>query len=243
MDLPPASDSAPSRRDALLVFANALALDLHQRRLPRAAGPLLAVGPLADAAFRAGADVHWFEHGPVRLAGSAHHAQTGRNFAERLCNAVEALRAAGYERVVIVGRDCPSLTAEDVTLAFARLREGDASVLGPATDGGCYLIGLQCGHADRLRNVSWHRGTDFRRLQARFAGLPGSELASKSDLDSWLDLRRLAESVEWAAALARRILALLVSNVARACNAGAGYSCEDLAAARERGQLPPPVAA
>lgn len=238
----PPSDSASTSagREALLVFGQALALDLHQRRLPSSAAPLLDIEPLARAIEASGRDVHRFEHGPVRRRGRYRHAQAGADFGQRLLHAVATLRAAGYERIVIVGRDCPSLGPAEIELAFARLRAGEAAVLGPATDGGCYLIALEASHTDFLRAMPWQRGVDCARLRARFADLPFSELPVKSDLDSVLDLRRLAESLESAAALARRVLAQLTAVARRVAEFGLAVSSEPLAAARERLQLPPP---
>lgn len=236
----PEFQTAPAGREALLVFANELALDLHQRRLPAAAAELLRVRPLEDTAALGGCEVHWFERGPVHRADGCRHEQHGGDFGERLVNAVDELRAAGYTRIVVIGRDCPALTAADVACAFERLRRGDAAVLGPALDGGCYLIGLQAGQADFLRGIPWRRGADLAELRRRLGARPCTLLEPKSDLDTLLDLRRLAHSAEQVAALARRILALLAARTAQACNTLGTFLCEALAAARERHQLPPP---
>lgn len=237
------TESRPVRREALLVFANSVALDLHQRRLPRSAADLLRLVPLAETAELAGCDVHVFARDPFQSQARCGHAQVGRTFGERLLNAVNALRFAGYERIVVVGRDCPSLTPQDVAEAFARLRAGDSAVLGPAADGGCYLIGLDAAQSELLARVPWRRGADFAALRQHFSAGRCTVLATKTDLDSLVDLHRLAWSVEAAAALAQRVLALLESGGAQACNAGAAFVCEALAAARERLQLAPPPAA
>lgn len=56
--------------------------------------------------------------------------------------AFQAAFAEGMERAVIIGSDCYDLTAERLTEAFAALEEHDV-VLGPALDGGYYLLGLR----------------------------------------------------------------------------------------------------
>ncbi|MBS0657275.1 MAG: DUF2064 domain-containing protein [Verrucomicrobia bacterium] len=241
MEQPPVTASTPACREALLVFVNALALDLHQRRLPGSAAPLLEVETLVRAAAAPGRDVHWFEHGPIARRGSQR--QVGTDFGQRLQHAVESLRAAGYARIVIIGRDCPTLQAADLEEAFTRLRSGDAAVLGPASDGGCYLIGLQAAHTDALRDIPWCRGRDAARLRTRFADLPSSELPEQADLDSILDLRRLATSLAVAAELARRVLALVAAGVRRLHEQAVFALAEPFAAARERLQRPPPLAA
>lgn len=76
---------------------------------------------------------------PVILASSAQ--QVGSSFGERLANALESVYAQGYKKVLVIGNDCPALTSADLLHAKAKLDQNQL-VLGPATDGGLYLIGL-----------------------------------------------------------------------------------------------------
>src|SRR5438552_5625985 len=113
-------------RRAVLVFADSLAKDLSRRRWSRRLAALLRV-PEFDSS-EIGADVHVFTSGR----------QHGSTFGERLSNAVKDLAQSGYEQIVIVGRDCPQLNADDIRSAFERLGQNRA-VLGPDHRGGCYL--------------------------------------------------------------------------------------------------------
>jgi len=83
-----------------------------------------------------------------RLAGWQRLRQRGGVLGERLAAAFADLFAAGAGRVVLVGSDSPSLPAEYLTQALSLLA-GDATcdtlVLGPAADGGYYLIGTDAG--------------------------------------------------------------------------------------------------
>lgn len=67
-----------------------------------------------------------------------------------------AMRAQGRGAVCIIGSDLPDLRTSDVADAFAALRQYDV-VLGPATDGGYWLIGMSARRARRanLDNVRW----------------------------------------------------------------------------------------
>ncbi len=203
-------------RRALLVFADPLALDLGRRRWGGALAPLLSPQGRIEGPWA----VHWFSRGPRmdERSGVEWHAQRGRDFAERLENAVAELRAAGAEQVVIVGRDCPGLSQADIAEAFARMDEGAALVLGPDHGGGCWLIGLPAGEDGVLAGIAWNRGIDFEMLRRR-AGQRGSVavLVARWDLDSTAALRRAARlepslaafvpalgaMVAWAAALFR----------------------------------------
>ncbi|NTV01679.1 MAG: glycosyltransferase [Chlorobiaceae bacterium] len=69
------------------------------------------------------------------------HLQDGTDLGERMHRAfLEGFRL-GYRRVVLVGTDCPGLSVFLLDCAFEAL-EGDDAVIGPARDGGFYLIGL-----------------------------------------------------------------------------------------------------
>lgn len=75
--------------------------------------------------------------------------QRGDEFGARLANAFADAFAAGYERVIAVGSDCPRLHEVDWQVVVAHL-EGDAPVLGPTPDAdGAYLIGLSRALFDR----------------------------------------------------------------------------------------------
>lgn len=77
---------------------------------------------------------------PVLIHDSmAQHAPT---FGENLADAVEAVFKCGYHSVIVIGNDSPELKARTLLEANRQLAEHPL-VLGPATDGGVYLIGLQ----------------------------------------------------------------------------------------------------
>ncbi len=79
---------------------------------------------------------------PARLAVEA---QTGGELGARLAHAVGRAFEDGYRQVVVVGGDAPELEPARIEEAFARLKAGQSrptAVLGPALDGGYYLLGL-----------------------------------------------------------------------------------------------------
>jgi uncharacterized protein len=73
---------------------------------------------------------------------------------DRLARAVGAAFDAGRQRVVLVGTDCPGLTAELAASARDALDRHDL-VLGPATDGGYYLVGLRRPDLDLFSGIGW----------------------------------------------------------------------------------------
>ncbi|KAA5544368.1 glycosyltransferase [Roseiconus nitratireducens] len=97
---------------------------------------------------------------------------------------------------VLVGADCPMLAAEDVRGALRALRTHDV-VLGPADDGGYYLIGLRGPWQDAYRGlfegIAWSTATVFEVTlrRAAQAGLKVALLEPMSDVDTLEDLQRL----------------------------------------------------
>lgn len=101
-------------------------------------------------------------HGPevlrAKLAGFTVVEQRGDTFAERLAYAhTDAADAAGDRPIVQIGMDTPQVTPELLTRCAQRLLDTDA-VLGPATDGGWWLLGVRnAAMADCLRDVPMSR--------------------------------------------------------------------------------------
>lgn len=223
-------------RKAVLLFANPIGLDLSRRRWPQLLRPLLSLRKL-DYASGGGADLHLFTAGSnsVLLSGFQVHEQRGATFADRLDAATEELARLGYEEIVVVGSDCPSLTSGDIATAFRQLA-ATRLVLGPDHRGGCYLIALRAIDRDLLRGVRWNRNGDYAQLRHRVAPGEVTSLAVKQDVDTWADVRLLAAA---GYALAEFVLALLeVAQTTR-------DSFVDLSAQalRVRGQMPPPALA
>lgn len=76
------------------------------------------------------------------------------NLGEKMTRALAQSFQSGYEKVIIIGCDCPQLTGEIIQLAFESLQEKEV-VLGPAEDGGYYLIGLRRFIPQLFQLESW----------------------------------------------------------------------------------------
>lgn len=188
---PPAGECRPN---AVLVFADLPALDLVRRRLPRALGPITRL-PDPETLAALNADVHWFTTrgcaGWARLPGACIHRQAGSDFGESLELALQVLRDHGYRKIVVVGSDCPQLTADDVDVALQRL-DDFALVVGPDHRGGIYLLGIHADRLDLVDGVTWRRNTDCAQLTGRVAPGTACVLDAKIDLDRVADCRLLS---------------------------------------------------
>jgi hypothetical protein len=81
-------------------------------------------------------------------------AQIGLDLGERMDNAFQSGFDQGYDRIVIVGSDCPELTSDILKEAFQALNHHPV-VLGPAADGGYYLIGLKQRLSNVFQGIPW----------------------------------------------------------------------------------------
>ena len=89
---------------------------------------------------------------------------------ERLAGAFAESFAAGASRVVVIGSDCPWLSAADIEEAWNDLETHDL-VLGPARDGGYWLVGLRGPSPELFSDISWSSETvlaqTIQRARAR----------------------------------------------------------------------------
>lgn len=126
------------------------------------------------------------------LAGLRVVPQIHATFGERLAQA--HLDADGGHGVVQVGMDSPQLHADDLTEAAGRLTD-HASVLGPAEDGGWWLLGVRRGSdASALATVEMSTSTTGQRTREVLPA-PTALLRTMRDVDTWADARAVAEEI------------------------------------------------
>ncbi|MBB1286018.1 TIGR04282 family arsenosugar biosynthesis glycosyltransferase [Flavisolibacter sp. BT320] len=82
------------------------------------------------------------------------HLQNGASLGERMENAFVVAFNKGYEKVVIIGTDIPALDEEIIRAAFDALNQIDV-VIGPANDGGYFLLGMKTNHPGLFHNIEW----------------------------------------------------------------------------------------
>ncbi|HEX5718042.1 MAG TPA: TIGR04282 family arsenosugar biosynthesis glycosyltransferase [Thermoanaerobaculia bacterium] len=124
--------------------------------------------------------------------------QQGDDLGERLYRALsDAARVSAM--VMALGSDHPTLPLALIHEAFERLERGAEVVLGPAEDGGYYLIALQAHAVDSglFRDIAWStdRVLSATLERCRSLGLAVELLPPASDVDTPEDLRRLAASL------------------------------------------------
>jgi uncharacterized protein len=153
----------------------------HTMREARGSGAAVRVHVTPDAAV--GEAAAWL--GPA----DAYLPQREGTLGERLSRAFRSAFAAGHGPVVVVGSDLPGLTARLLQGALRSLDRSPA-VLGPAADGGYYLLGLRapCPHA--FEDIPWSTSGVLRATLQRLesAGIPPALLPTLRDVDRADDL-------------------------------------------------------
>ena len=117
--------------------------------------------------------------------------QEGEDIGSRMRHAAAAeLAQEGVECVLIIGADCPALTADYLEQALEALAAGIDLVLGPARDGGYVLIGLRRSPAELFRAVDWGGSQVLPQTlaRARELGLSHQLLEPSWDVDDVDDL-------------------------------------------------------
>lgn len=124
--------------------------------------------------------------------------QTGDDLGERMSHALGvALARARF--AVLIGCDCPELSSADLRQAAGWLRAGADAVLGPATDGGYYLIALRRPVLGLFTHIDWGTDQVLEQTRARMsrAGLSWHELPEYRDIDRPEDLEYLPADKDW----------------------------------------------
>jgi hypothetical protein len=186
----PVAGAAKTRLIPALGAAGAAAL--HERLVDHALATAVeaAVGPVELCCTPD--EAHPALAGLARTHGATLAAQGPGDLGQRmhaaLARTLDSVRAA-----ILIGSDCPALTAQHLRTAAAALAGGDDAVLAPAEDGGYVLIGLKRAPSALFERMHWGESTVMAETRERLAalGLRWRELETLWDVDRPEDLARL----------------------------------------------------
>lgn len=150
-----------------------------------------AIAELADV------EVHFSGKEVIRLkaictetsAKICYQPQSEGDLGQRLITAFDLAFQAGCGKVAIIGTDCPELDRSIIDMAFQLLDQKDV-VLGPAVDGGYYLIALRQRAPELFHGIAWGQETvlETTLLKAESMGLQIGLLRALTDIDRLEDL-------------------------------------------------------
>lgn len=132
--------------------------------------------------------------------------QGGEGLGARMARAFVETFAAGYERVAIVGTDHPTLPPSFIDYAFESLSTPRGISIGPAEDGGYYLLAMNDLVPEVFRGMAYSHDNVFRETLDRIAaaGVPVTVLPEWYDVDTPAQLCRLKAELREAANAAPR---------------------------------------
>jgi rSAM/selenodomain-associated transferase 1 len=189
----------------LIIFAKAPILGGAKNRIATSVGTHRALEIYQSLLARISENLKCFPHVEVRITPDNSsrdfqiangqswdfRPQGGGNLGARLAFAFAEAFADKIERVVVIGSDCPEVSERDISLAWSALEISDI-VLGPALDGGYWLIGLRKPCPNLFEQIDWSSDKVLEQTlsRAEVSGLSVHLLRELSDIDTIEDWQR-----------------------------------------------------
>lgn len=114
--------------------------------------------------------------------------QSGEDLGERMYNAFKSGFQKGYKKIIIIGSDIYDLNSETIEEAFAELENSDF-VIGPAADGGYYLLGMKSISKEIFINKEWGTNSVLKDTLNNLRDKKVKLLQIKNDIDIYEDLK------------------------------------------------------
>jgi len=115
------------------------------------------------------------------------HQQFGENLGIRMKNSFEESFKKNYKKVIIIGSDLYDLSSQDIENAFKELDKNDV-VIGPAKDGGYYLLGMKHLHKNIFEDKKWGTETVLKDTLNDLILKKVKLLDTKNDIDVYEDI-------------------------------------------------------
>ena len=116
--------------------------------------------------------------------------QTGDTLGKKMTNAFTELFSLGYEKILIVGSDLPNINTAHINLAFESLNDHDY-VIGPAKDGGYYLLGMLKFNSKLFIDKDWGNSTVLKDSLNDLKKEKVYLLETLNDIDIYDDLKHI----------------------------------------------------
>lgn len=114
--------------------------------------------------------------------------QEGNDLGERMYNAFKSGFQKGYQKIIIIGSDIYDLNSETIEAGFNSLENSDF-VIGPAADGGYYLLGMNSLNQEVFLNKNWGSDKVLETTLNNLAHKKVTLLQTKNDIDVYEDLK------------------------------------------------------
>ena len=181
----------------LIIFARPPVLGTVKQRLASQVGPEKALqvytrllNHTLQVAEDCGVSFTLYSTNPYHNFTPNYKIQSGKNLGERMFNAIKSeLDTETSTQVCLIGSDTVEINAEILKISFSNLLQNDL-VIGPAKDGGYYLIGMKKAYPELFVNIDWSTPKVLEQTltKANHLGLKSHLLQELSDVDTDEDL-------------------------------------------------------
>ena len=194
-------------KEQLIVFVKAPRLGQVKTRLAQEIGAVAACDAYLRLVAQVLANIHDIKSVQLRYspdnsakeieswlkAGWECRPQRSGDLGDRLNRAFEEGFHEKYKKIVIIGSDCPEVTKADIVDAWTALDNSDV-VLGPAFDGGYWLIGLKRNAHRLFQDIAWSSTTVLEDTlkRAEEEGMTVKLLQQRRDVDTRADWDRVS---------------------------------------------------
>lgn len=113
--------------------------------------------------------------------------QEGNDLGERMYNAFKSGFQKGYKKIILIGSDIYDLNSETIEEAFVEMENADF-VIGPAADGGYYLVGMKTLNNEIFQNKNWGTESVLEDTLNNLNHKKVKLLEIKNDIDVYEDL-------------------------------------------------------
>lgn len=115
--------------------------------------------------------------------------QVGTTFGEKLSNSIQEVYNKGFQKVIVIGNDCPALNTAILKNAITSLQTNYV-VIGSNYNGGLYLIGIDKNHFNKLEfeNLKWQTSNLYSNFKESF-NTEIVELKTLNDLNNFKDIQ------------------------------------------------------
>lgn len=195
----------PSSKNLLLIFTKnpeagkvktRLAADVGEQAALEIYRILLAHTLAVTKDLKCDKEVHYSEKIPEndlwKEEGFTQKLQQGKDLGARMDHAFAEAFRNGYEKVIIIGSDLYDLEQKDLEKAFDTLEEHDF-VIGPAEDGGYYLLGMREPTPEIFSGKNWSTSTVLQETLADLEGRQIKLLDTRNDIDYYDDVKQHKE--------------------------------------------------
>ena len=126
------------------------------------------------------------------------HLQQGEGLGERMSNAFADLFQSDYKKILIIGTDCPEISPQLLEDAFSFLDKTEV-VIGPAEDGGYYLLGMRRFFPQLFQNINWSTPEVVKQTKNRLESSKISYhlLPVHTDIDTLEDWKKIKDLIEF----------------------------------------------